>query len=270
MNRSETEDIIRVAVAGACGRMGKLVVQTVLKQPDMLLVSAVDKQHVGEDIGTIAVEHPIGVTVTDHLSEELSQTQPHVLVDFTTLGAAVSHIYTALEHGVIPIVGTSGFSAQTLSDVREAVERSGTACIIVPNFAIGAVLMMQFAREAAPYFPNVEIIEMHHDGKIDAPSGTAIRTAEVIAAARTERPRQLVQEQKFEGARGASVASVPVHSVRLPGLVAHQMVIFGGQGETLTIRHDSIDRQSFMPGVLLAIRKARQVQGLVVGLEHLL
>ncbi|GIV21768.1 MAG: 4-hydroxy-tetrahydrodipicolinate reductase [Armatimonadota bacterium] len=270
MIQTETEDRIRVAVAGACGRMGKLVVQTVLKQPDMVLVGAVDKQHVGEDIGTIAVEHPIGITVTDYLGESLTQTRPHVLVDFTTLGAAVSHIYTALEHGVIPVVGTSGFSAQTLSDIREAVERTGTACIIVPNFAIGAVLMMQFAREAARYFPNVEIIEMHHDGKIDSPSGTAIRTAEVIAAARTERPRQIVQEQKFEGARGASVASVPVHSVRLPGLVAHQMVIFGGQGELLTIRHDSMDRQSFMPGVMLAIRKAQQVQGLVVGLEHLL
>lgn len=270
MNAQNTEHVIRVAVAGACGRMGKLVVQTVLKQPDMTLVSAVDKQHVGEDIGVIAVDHPVGVIVTDHIAESFTQTLPHVLVDFTTLGAAVSHIYTALEHGVIPVVGTSGFSAQTLSDIREAVERTGTACIIVPNFAIGAVLMMRFAKEAARYFPDVEIIELHHDGKVDAPSGTAIRTAEMIAAARTERPRQIVQEQKFEGARGASVANVPVHSVRLPGLVAHQMVIFGGPGEVLTIRHDSMDRQSFMPGVMLAIRKARQVQGLVVGLEHLL
>lgn len=270
MSIPNAEDTIRVAVAGACGRMGKLVVQTILKQPDMALVSAIDKQHVGEDIGTIAIEHPIGITVTDHLTEALVQTQPHVLVDFTTLGATVSHIHTALEHSVIPVVGTSGFSAQTLSDVREAVQHTGTACIIVPNFAIGAVLMMQFAKEAAGYFPNAEIIELHHDGKIDAPSGTAIRTAEMIAAARTERPRQPPQEQKIEGARGASVANVPVHSVRLPGLVAHQMVIFGGQGEVLTIRHDSVDRQSFMPGVMLAIRKARSVQGLVVGLEHLL
>lgn len=270
MNTLNAEDTIRVAVAGACGRMGTLVAQTVMKQPDMVLVSAIDKQHVGEDIGTLAMDHPIGITVTDHLADALVQTQPHVLVDFTTLGAAVSHIYTALEHGVIPVVGTSGFSAQTLSDVREAVQRTGTACIIVPNFAIGAVLMMQFAKEAARYFPNAEIVELHHDGKVDAPSGTAIRTAEMIAAARPERPRQPVQEQKFEGARGASVANVPVHSVRLPGLIAHQMVIFGGQGEVLTIRHDSVDRQSFMPGVLLAIRKARSVQGLVVGLEHLL
>ena len=270
MSALNTEGTIRVAVAGACGRMGKLVVQTVIQQPDMTLVSAIDKQYVGEDIGAITVEHPIGLTVTDHLADALEQTQPHVLVDFTTLGAAVSHIYTALEHGVVPVVGTSGFSAQTLSDIREAVERTGTACVIVPNFAIGAVLMIQLAREAARYFPNVEIIELHHDGKVDSPSGTAIRTAEVIAAARTERPRQIPQEQKFEGARGASVASVPVHSVRLPGLVAHQMVIFGGQGEILTIRHDSMDRQSFMPGVLLAIRKAQQIRGLVVGLEHLL
>lgn len=267
---SHTDETIRVAVAGACGRMGKLVVQTVLRQPDMVLVSAVDKQHVGEDIGTIAVEHPVGITVTDRLAEALSQAQPHVLVDFTTLGAAVSHIHTALEHRVIPVVGTSGFSAQTLSDIREAVERTGTACIIVPNFALGAVLMMRFAKEAARYFPNAEIIELHHDTKVDAPSGTAIRTAEMIAAGRTEAPRQPVQEQKFEGARGATVAGVPVHSVRLPGLVAHQMVLFGGQGELLTIRHDSTDRQSFMPGVMLAIRKARHVRGLVVGLEHLL
>ena len=265
-----SEEVIRVAVAGACGRMGRLVVQTILRQPDMALVSAIDKQHVGEDIGTIATEHPLGIAVTDHVAEALAVSQPHVLVDFTTLGAAVSHIHAALEHGVIPIVGTSGFSAQTLSDIREAVQRTGTACIIVPNFAIGAVLMMQFAKEAARYFANAEIIELHHDGKVDAPSGTAIRTAEMISAARTERPRQIVQEQKFEGARGATVAHVPVHSVRLPGLVAHQMVIFGGQGETLTIRHDSMDRNSFIPGVMLAVRKARSVQGLVVGLEHLL
>ena len=269
MQASEDE-VIRVVVAGACGRMGRLVVQTVLKQPDMKLVGAVDKQHTGEDIGTLVLERPIGVAVTDRLADVLTQVQPQVLVDFTTLGAAVSHIYTALEHGVIPIVGTSGFSAQTLADVREAVQRSGTACIVVPNFAIGAVLMMQFAKEAARYFPNAEIIELHHEGKVDAPSGTAIRTAEMIAAARAEQPRLPVHEQKYEGARGASVAGVPVHSVRLPGLVAHQTVIFGGPGEVLTIRHDSMDRQSFMPGVMLAIRKARQVQGLVVGLEHLL
>lgn len=270
MTTSNAENTIRVALAGACGRMGRLVVQTLVKQSDMTLVCAIDRQHVGEDIGTIALEQPLGVAVVERCSDALVHTKPHVLVDFTTLGAAVNHIYVALEHGVIPIVGTSGFTAQTLSDIREAVQQTGTACIIVPNFAIGAVLMMQFAKEAARYLPNAEIIELHHDGKSDAPSGTAIRTAEMIAGARTEKPRDLVQEQKFEGARGATVANVPVHSVRLPGLIAHQMVMFGGQGEVLTIRHDSIDRNSFMPGVLLAIRKAREVQGLVVGLEHLL
>lgn len=264
------ENTIRVSVVGACGRMGSLTVQTILKQPDMTLVCALDKRHVGEDIGMVIGEHPLGITVSDHLADALQQARPDVMVDFTTLGAAVSHIYTALEQGVVPVVGTSGFTAQTLVDVRQVVERTGTACIIVPNFAIGAVLMMHFAKEAARYFPNVEIIEMHHDGKLDAPSGTAIRTAEIIAASRTERPSRPVQEQKYEGARGSMVANVPVHSIRLPGLVAHQMVVFGGQGEVLTIHHDSIERQSFMPGVLLAIRKAKSVQGLIVGLEHLL
>jgi 4-hydroxy-tetrahydrodipicolinate reductase len=185
------------------------------------------------------------------LDQAIEEARPDVVVDFSVPDAAFDNAMLCLERGVHVVVGTTGMSDEQTTELDAAAGRSGANCFIAPNFAIGAVLMIQAARMVAPHMPDCEIVELHHDQKVDAPSGTAKRTARLIAA---------------ETGRDEP----PIHSVRLPGLVAHQEVIFGGLGQTLTIRHDSIARESFMPGVLLAVRKVAELDGLVVGLEHLL
>ncbi|MDI6693025.1 MAG: 4-hydroxy-tetrahydrodipicolinate reductase [Anaerosomatales bacterium] len=254
--------MIRVVVTGAAGKMGREVVRAVTAEPDMTVVAAVDPLHAGE-----VVE---GIRVTGDLRDAIQASSPDVLVDFTRPDAVAANVRTAALAGVDCVVGTTGVPLETFGSIAaEAPE--GVCVFVAPNFAIGAVLMMRFAREAAQYLPHVEIIELHHDRKADAPSGTAIRTAEAIAQARAQVPAAPGRETEVaEGARGAVVAGVSVHSVRLPGLVAHQEVVFGGPGQTLTIRHDSLDRTSFMPGVVLAVRSVRERSGLVVGLEELL
>jgi 4-hydroxy-tetrahydrodipicolinate reductase len=248
---------ITVAVAGARGRMGQEVVAAVNAESDLALVAQAD---MGEDLASI-----------------LSTLKPMALVDFTVPEAVMGNIEIALAHGVVPIVGTTGLSPEDVAHVRELCRHHGVGVLIAPNFALGAVLMMRFAQEAARYLPDAEIIEMHHERKLDAPSGTAAKTAEMIAAGRAGvTPTALPADafEKLPGARGGSgVGGVPIHSVRLPGFVASQEIIFGGLGQTLTIRHDSRDRKSFMPGVILALRHAPKLQTsgeLIYGLEHLL
>jgi 4-hydroxy-tetrahydrodipicolinate reductase len=194
------------------------------------------------------------------------------MVDFTIPASAMGNIQAALEAGVSPVVGTTGLSPADVEQVRRWTGEAGVGALIAPNFAIGAVLMMQFAAQAAKYMPDAEIIELHHENKLDSPSGTAVMTAQKIVAARetAPRPEPSGTVEKIPGGRGAVLEGVHIHSVRLPGYVAHQEVIFGGLGQTLTLRHDSMDRRSFMPGVILAVRKVRTLQGLTVGLEHLL
>jgi 4-hydroxy-tetrahydrodipicolinate reductase len=262
----------RVAVAGAAGRMGRTVVKAVHEDPQTELVAAVDRAHLGEDAGELAGTGPLDVLVGDSLQDALERCGAEVVVDFTRADGAFQNTTVALQHGVSPVIGTTGMSADQVAELGRLAEAQGVGAVIAPNFAIGAVLMMLFARQAARYLPEVEIIELHHEKKIDAPSGTAMRTIDLILQARGERTaaRPDREEFKVEGARGGDVAGVRVHSVRLPGYVAHQECIFGGLGQTLTIRHDSIDRISFMPGVLLACKKVRELKGLVVGLEHLL
>lgn len=222
-------ELIRVAVAGAAGRMGGTVCEAVEGAPDLELAGRADPQ--------------LGISVAGCLT----QSHPDVLVDFSIPSAAIGNIRTAVAAGVHVVVGTTGFDAAELEGL------SGANVLIAPNFAIGAVLMMRFAAEAAKYMPAAEIIELHHDGKLDRPSGTAKLTAELMQTAAPELP------------------APPIHSVRLPGLVAHQEVILGAAGQTLTIRHDSIDRVSFMPGVLLAVRRVASLpQTLTVGLENIL
>ena len=242
---------IRVLVNGAKGRMGQEVVKAVTAAADLELV---DQTDLGDD-----------------LIARIKASQAQAVVDFTTAAVAFENTLEILEAGVHPVVGTSGLLAEQVAKLQQLAQDKGIGGLIAPNFAIGAVLLMKYAQDAAKYLPDVEVIELHHNRKADAPSGTAVKTAQLIAEARQEIPKALVQEKElFEGARGSEVHGVRVHSLRLPGLVAHQEVIFGGTGETLTIRHDSIHRESFMPGVCLACRNVIGTQQLFYGLEHLL
>lgn len=267
-----------MVVSGAAGRMGREVVRAVVEAEDMDLVAAVDRTEIGADAGELAGVGAKGVAVTEDLKAALISTHPTVLVDFTIPDSVMENLRLAFAYKVSPVVGTTGLTPQYYEEIAKLANEKGVGALIAPNFAIGAVLMMQFATQAARYLPDVEILELHHDRKLDSPSGTAMLTAQRIGEARRASgvaplpvPSGLVE--KAPGARGArseATGDVPVHSIRLPGLVAHQEVIFGGPGQTLTLRHDSLDRRSFMPGVLLAVRKVRALPGLVIGLEHLL
>lgn len=261
---------IKVAVNGAYGRMGREVCQAILEDEDLELTGAFDLQGHGEDIGEVLRRQKLGILIQNLSTETLAEHKIQVIVDFTTPMSVMENIRVSLDSGIRPVVGTTGITQVDLELINEWVEKSGLSAMIAPNFALGAVLMMKFAQVAARYFKQAEIIELHHDQKIDAPSGTSIKTAEMIAAARREEPRKREELLKLAGARGAVADNIHIHSVRLEGLIAHQEVIFGGLGQTLSIRHDSYDRKSFMPGVLLAIKKITTLKGLVYGLETLL
>jgi 4-hydroxy-tetrahydrodipicolinate reductase len=250
--------------------MGRLVCRTVCDAEDLELVAAVARSHVGEGVGAVAGSPAPDVAISDRI-DALAEAGAEVAVDFTHPDAVWDDITWCLDHGVHAVVGTSGLSGERLAELGERLSsREGRPNVLVaPNFAIGAVLMERFAAQAARFFAAVEVIELHHDGKADAPSGTAMSTARRLAAERAE-PYRGPDAESLPGARGGDVEGVRVHSVRLPGLVGHQEVIFGGPGQTLTIRHDSTDRSSFMPGVLLAIRAVATRPGLTVGLEPLL
>lgn len=262
---------IRVVVSGAYGRMGREAMKAVSSQEDLSLVGAVDKTGAGTDVFALTGVGETGLVISSDLTETLQKTKPDVVVDFTTPLVVKENIKIILESGVNGVIGTTGLTEENLAEIGALTEQAGKGLLIAPNFAIGAVLMMRFAKEAAKYLPEAEIIELHHDRKIDAPSGTAIKTAEMIKSSRTQalapKPAPL---EKVKGARGGDYSDVHIHSVRLPGFVAHQEVIFGGIGQTLTIRHDSMDRTSFMPGVLLGIRKIVKAKGLIYGLENLM
>ncbi len=244
---------IKVAVLGAGGRMGGEVCRAVQGAPDMELVAGLD---VGYD------------------PRQLADSGATVVVDFTQPGVVMGNLETCIALGLNVVVGTTGFTDERLDQVRTwLADRPGVGVVIAPNFGIAAVLMMKFAAIAAPYFESVEIVELHHPNKIDAPSGTAARTAQLIAQARAAAGVPVSPDAtttSLDGARGADVDGVRVHAVRLAGLVAHQEVLLGGEAETLTLRHDSLHRSSFMPGVLLAVRGVGERPGLTVGLEHLL
>jgi 4-hydroxy-tetrahydrodipicolinate reductase len=271
-------ETIHVAVCGAAGRMGREVVRAVTETDGMNVVSAIDRHEVGQDAGELAGVGRLGVGVESDLHRALERGKPRVLVDFTLPDSVMMNVRGALALGVSPVVGTTGLSPDDVTELDRLARERGIGAFVAPNFAIGAVLMMQFAAQAARYLPDVEIIELHHEKKLDSPSGTALLTAQKIAQARREaqaaaQPTPFGLVEKAPGARGArseATGDIPVHSVRLPGFVAHQEVIFGGVGQILTLRHDSTDRRSFMPGVVLAIRNVGRLKGLVIGLENLL
>lgn len=262
---------IKVAVAGAAGKMGLEVIRALALQDDMDFVGAVDPNHDGEDIGTFVSGAPLHVPCVSSIRDLTGDMRPDVLVDFTTPAVVKSNTLMALEMGIRPVIGTTGMTTNDLQELDDLSRSKDLGVLVAPNFAIGAILLMKFAQEAARYFPNAEIIELHHNQKADAPSGTAIKTAELMLAARDRFGAGNAPEtEKLAGARGADLEGIRIHSVRLPGLVAHQEVLFGGLGQTLTLRHDSLSRESFMPGVMLAIKKVLDIQGLVYGLEHVL
>ena len=259
---------MRVGVVGAAGRMGAEVCRAVAATDGMELAAAVDPSRAGDPLRDVAgVDGDL--LVAGHL-DALSDATVDVAVEFTGPSTVGDNLLWLLEHGIHAVVGATGITGDQLTRARQVAGDGPANALIAPNFAIGAVLLMRFAAEAARHLPHVEVIEYHHDRKVDAPSGTALRTAELIAEARREVPEVPLGDDRHPGARGAGHAEVRVHSVRLPGIVANQEVIFGGEGQTLTLRHDSIDRSSFMPGVLLACRGVGALDGLVVGLEHLL
>jgi len=242
--------MINVAVLGARGRMGSEVVKAVEATDGLALVAALD---MGDSL------------------EQLKGSAAHVVVDFTTPDSVMSNLEFLINNGINVVVGTTGFDDAKLATVKGWLAQNPSVGVLVaPNFAIGAVLMMEFAEKAARYFESAEIIELHHPAKVDAPSGTAARTAELMSAARKDAGLGAMPDATttaLDGARGALVGGIPVHSVRARGLVAHQEVLFGGLGETLTIRHDSIDRAGFMPGVILGVRKIVNTPGLTHGLD---
>jgi 4-hydroxy-tetrahydrodipicolinate reductase len=262
--------VIRVGVIGAAGRMGLMVCRGIADAPDLRLVAAIDRSKIGYEIGKMIGHPEIDAPVTDEL-DRLLEAEAEVAIDFTHHEVVMDTIRWCISHAVHVVVGTSGLSQEDLREIEKLLsdEAHESNVVVAPNFALGAVLMQRFAAQAARYFPAVEIVELHHDQKADAPSGTAIATVNRIREERDQGWRGPLDES-LEGVRGGDVEGIRVHSVRLPGLVAHQEVIFGGVGQTLTIRHDSTDRSSFIPGVLMAARAVMTRPGLTVGLEPLL
>jgi 4-hydroxy-tetrahydrodipicolinate reductase len=259
---------MKVGVFGATGRMGATVCAAVAADPDLDLVAAVDLRCAGVDLlQAIGVEAP-GVSVARG-ADALADAGAEVAIDFTEVAAARANLEWCADHGVHAVVGTTGFTDDDYAHLAERFTKSN--CVIAPNFAIGAVLMMRLAELAAPFFETAEIIELHHDQKIDAPSGTAMTTAKRMAAASPDWGPDPTTKVVAEGARGGvGPGGIRVHSVRLRGLVAHQEVVLGTTGQSLSIRHDSYDRTSFMPGVLLAVKAVADRPGLTVGLDQLL
>ncbi len=262
---------VRLIIAGPRGNMGKEAVKLVDETEHFVLVAAVDSKNNGKQLRELPGMPNIDAPVYDDMKTCLEEVEADVLIDLTTPEAGKRHLELALDHHVRPVVGTTGFTDSDVKRLREKAEEKEIGAIVAPNFAVGAILMMKFSQMAAKYFQDVEILEMHHDRKLDAPSGTALKTASLINEVRPFK-KQGHPEEKEEliGARGGEVEGIHIHSVRLPGLVAHQEVIFGGTGQTLTIRHDSMNRQSFMPGVKLAVESVLQLKTLVYGLENIM
>ncbi|WP_216829226.1 4-hydroxy-tetrahydrodipicolinate reductase [Alkalihalobacterium elongatum] len=265
------EDLIKIVIAGPRGNMGSEAVKMVTAAEHFELAAVVDSKNNGKLLKDVEGQPALNVPIYEDLSVCLAEHEPHVLIDLTAPKFGRKHMEIAFEHGVRPVVGTTGFNEQDIIDLRKIAEDKKLGAIIAPNFAIGAILMMKFAQAAAKYLPDVEIIEKHHDRKLDAPSGTAIKTAQLIQEVRASKVQGHPEEvEELSGARGADIDGMHIHSVRLPGLVAHQEVIFGGQGQTLTLRHDSINRTSFMPGIQLSVETVMKMDTLIYGLENII
>ena len=260
---------IKVVVNGALGRMGQEVVKAVCHEPDLQLVGAMELEPAADSLPLPdgSGEVPLSVDI-DRI---LRDSQPDVVVDFTTAKATMPLVWLAVERGVNLVIGTTGLSAEDINDIERLAKAHKIGAVVAPNFALGAVLMIHLARKAAEFFDTAEIMEMHHAGKVDAPSGTALTTAQAMLQARNKpflsRP---VERQTLPGTRGGDMGGIAIHSLRLPGLMAHQEVVFGGPGQTLSIRHNTISPECYMPGVIMAIKEVVKRPGLIRGLAQLL
>jgi 4-hydroxy-tetrahydrodipicolinate reductase len=262
--------LIRVLVHGALGRMGQEVLRAVAGDGELELVGGVDIT--AKEGTTIALEGGRKIPVQPKLDAALAEYRPQVLVDFTVAEATRSMAPIAVQHGVHMVIGTTGLTPDDIKEVESLCQRHGVGAVVAPNFSLGAVILIHLAKVAAPFFDWAEIIELHHEGKLDAPSGTAIATARAMAQARKGKgfQRNVPKIETIPSTRSGQQDGVTIHSVRLPGLMAHQEVIFGAQGQTLVLRHDTINRECYMPGVLLAIKSVVKGRGLIYGLDKLL
>ncbi len=261
----------RIVIAGPRGNMGREAVTMVTETEEFELVGVIDRKHDGMNMNDVDGYPQLDVPIFSDAEECFQKVEPDVLIDLTNPQTGKVHMKQALLNGVRPVIGTTGFTDDDVEELSKLAEEKELGAIIAPNFAIGAILMMKFSQMAAKYMPDVEIIEQHHDKKLDAPSGTAVKTAQLISEVRESKEQGHPEEEEtLRGARGADFEGMRIHSVRLPGLVAHQEVIFGGEGQALKIRHDSMNRRSFMPGVKLACEAAMKMNVLVYGLEHII
>jgi 4-hydroxy-tetrahydrodipicolinate reductase len=259
-------ETISVLVHGAAGRVGQEVVRAICQEPGMNLVGAVDVNVTGE---TLPLPGGGSVPFSSDIEAAIESCQPDVIVDFTIAAAAMPAVRVAARKGVNMVIGTTGFSPPDFTEMKKLAEAGEIGIVAAPNFALGAVLMMHLAKIAGKYLDHVEIIELHHDRKLDAPSGTALLTARAMASARGK-PFLPPAVGEHTGSRGESCEGIEIHSVRLPGLMAHQEVLFGAAGQTLSIRHDTINRECYMPGVILAVREVVKRKGFIYGLDNLL
>lgn len=263
--------MIRVGVMGASGRMGREICRSVIAEEGLELVAALDRSHQGMDLSVLIGVPADGILIETDLDKLLDTVPMDVMIDFTVADAMRINVPKVLQRGIAVVTGTTGLSPEERAEMGKLAEANHTSMFHAANFAIGAVLMMKFAAEAAKYMPYAEVIELHHDKKLDAPSGTAVTTLAKIAENRAPMRQGMEEEyEKIQGARGGEYQGMRVHSVRLPGFVASQEVIFGGLGQTLTIRHDSISRESFMPGIMLAVKKVQGWTGLKEDLETIM
>lgn len=263
--------MIKVVLFGGCGKMGKVIGKAIVDSEDMELVGVIDPNYKNENYGQILGYEKASLDVKGSIEE--IDTDFDVGIDFTNAEAAYKNIIKVLKMGKRMVVGTTGLSKEMLDEIKELVSNSKTAILIAPNFALGAVILIQLAKQVVKFFPDVEIIELHHNEKADAPSGTAILTAELLAEELRKlnlQHKDATKIEKIPGSRGGKLDSINIHSVRLPGLVAHQEVIFGGLGQTLTIRHDALSRECYIPGVLMAVREIVKREGFYYGLESIL
>ncbi len=269
---------IPVIVNGATGKMGREIVKAIHDADDMVLFGAIahnpkwEGQDIGEIVGIGSIEVPITRDAESLLAMLSQEKQQGVIIDITHPDAVYQNIRSAIAYGVRPVVGTTGLSVEQIQQLSEFADKASTGCILAPNFSIGVVLMQQAAIQASQYFDHVEIIELHHNQKADAPSGTAVQTAQLLAEmGKTYNPQQVEETEKIPGSRGGLAAeNIRIHSIRLPGFVAHQEVIFGAPGQIYTLRHDATDRTCYMPGVLICVRKILTLKTLVYGLEKIL